>query len=273
MTAPKLTLDHLESLIAREDYWVPEGTTLTVCVLILESGFSVTGESACAAPENFDADTGRDLARKDAVRRLWPLEGYLLRSKLHELDWYATAPGVDLASDHAEDATQYVMGHRIDPETKAMRAMMDELDLASSAACTDAITRGLGVLKDGQHVKAEVFFQPARRVDKTLHAEQAVTYPYTLHNHPAFAMPTDDELRVAFRDEDEGEPDVTEEEVIERGVAEAMADWESEMHPRIEQELMRAVREGYDLALASIERRDDHVGTFAASALVRIIQG
>src|SRR6202140_3697550 len=31
---------------------------LTFCVLVLRNGFTVTGESACASPENFDADIG-----------------------------------------------------------------------------------------------------------------------------------------------------------------------------------------------------------------------
>ncbi|MBW5285956.1 Gp49 family protein [Burkholderia gladioli] len=57
---------------------------LTFCVLVLRNGFTVTGESACASPENFDAETGRQLARERAVAKIWPLEGYLLKQRLHE---------------------------------------------------------------------------------------------------------------------------------------------------------------------------------------------
>ena len=55
---------------------------LTFCVLVLKNGFTVTGESACASPENFDAEIGRNIARQNAVQKIWPLMGYELRSKL-----------------------------------------------------------------------------------------------------------------------------------------------------------------------------------------------
>ena len=55
---------------------------LTFCVLVLRNGFTVTGESACASPENFDAELGRKIARQNAVQKIWPLMGYELRSKL-----------------------------------------------------------------------------------------------------------------------------------------------------------------------------------------------
>ena len=55
---------------------------LTFCVLVLRNGFTVTGESACASPENFDAEIGRKVARQNAVARVWPLRGYELRSRI-----------------------------------------------------------------------------------------------------------------------------------------------------------------------------------------------
>ena len=48
----------------------------------LKSRFTVTGESACASPENFDADIGKKIARANAVQKIWPLMGYELRSRL-----------------------------------------------------------------------------------------------------------------------------------------------------------------------------------------------
>ena len=57
---------------------------LTFCVLVLKNGFTVTGESACASPENFDAEIGRKIARQNAVNKIWMLEGYLLKQKLSE---------------------------------------------------------------------------------------------------------------------------------------------------------------------------------------------
>ena len=55
---------------------------LTFCVLVLRNGFTVTGESACASPENFDPEIGRKVARANAVAKIWPLMGYELKSRL-----------------------------------------------------------------------------------------------------------------------------------------------------------------------------------------------
>lgn len=57
---------------------------LTFCVLVLKNGFTVTGESACASPENFDAEIGRKIARQNAEQKIWPLMGYELRSKISQ---------------------------------------------------------------------------------------------------------------------------------------------------------------------------------------------
>jgi hypothetical protein len=57
---------------------------LTFCVLVLKNGFTVTGESACASPDNFDAELGKKIARVNAINKIWPLEGYLLRQQLSE---------------------------------------------------------------------------------------------------------------------------------------------------------------------------------------------
>ena len=55
---------------------------LTFCVLVLKNGFTVTGESACASPENFDAEIGMRIARAAAVAKVWPLLGFRLRDRL-----------------------------------------------------------------------------------------------------------------------------------------------------------------------------------------------
>jgi hypothetical protein len=81
--APRLTPAHIDATIVDEQYWNPEGTTVTVCVLRLANGFCVVGESAAASPENFDAEIGRRIARFNAREKIWALEGYLLRENLH----------------------------------------------------------------------------------------------------------------------------------------------------------------------------------------------
>lgn len=56
---------------------------LTFCVLVLRNGFTVTGESACASAENFDAEMGRKIARANAINKCWPLMGYALKQEMH----------------------------------------------------------------------------------------------------------------------------------------------------------------------------------------------
>ena len=112
LTAPRITPADIEANIASEHYFTaaegvlgaaansdgkgtkglavvefdfasaPALPLLTFCVLVLRNGFTVTGESACASPENFDAELGRKIARQNAVSRIWPLMGYELRTKL-----------------------------------------------------------------------------------------------------------------------------------------------------------------------------------------------
>ena len=82
LNAPRLTPDAIDAVIVDEEYHVFGGTSLTVCCLTLQNGFTVAGESACASPENFDAELGRKIARDKARDKVWQLEGYLLRSKL-----------------------------------------------------------------------------------------------------------------------------------------------------------------------------------------------
>lgn len=111
LTAPRITPADLQANIISEHYFTaldgtagayrnggdvhPVGGTpsvavgtalglLTFCVLVLRNGFTVTGESACASPENFDAEIGREIARANAEQKIWPLMGYAPKQKLHD---------------------------------------------------------------------------------------------------------------------------------------------------------------------------------------------
>lgn len=82
LTAKRITPDMLDAEIAAEDYHVFPGSCLTVCALTLRNGFTVTGESACASPENFNAEIGQKIARANAREKIWPLLGFRLRDQL-----------------------------------------------------------------------------------------------------------------------------------------------------------------------------------------------
>ncbi|MCP4090329.1 MAG: hypothetical protein GY746_11110 [Gammaproteobacteria bacterium] len=85
LTAPRLTPDDIKKVIVSEQFYVFPDTCTTICCLSLKNGFTVTGESACASPVNFDQEIGRDIARTQAVDKIWMLEGYLLKQKLYEV--------------------------------------------------------------------------------------------------------------------------------------------------------------------------------------------
>jgi hypothetical protein len=84
LNAPRLRPDDIDAAVSGIQFHVFPGTTLTVCCLTLKNGFTVTGESAAASPSNFDAEIGKDIAFKNAREKIWALEGYLLKQRLHE---------------------------------------------------------------------------------------------------------------------------------------------------------------------------------------------
>lgn len=106
LTAPRVTLETIQSNIAHEYYFTaaqgvlgesiardggltavhthPSMELLTFCVLVLKNGFTIVGKSAVASAENFDADLGRKIARKNAVDKIWPLMGFALKQRMAE---------------------------------------------------------------------------------------------------------------------------------------------------------------------------------------------
>ena len=100
--APRVTPAALKDEIVSEHYFTaadgarmsPDGNwpihklntgslgLLTFCALVLRNGFTVYGASACASPENFNAEIGRRIARENAEREIWPLLGFRLRDEL-----------------------------------------------------------------------------------------------------------------------------------------------------------------------------------------------
>ena len=83
--APRVTPQVVDEAIDRTispQYHVFPQTTVTVCCLSLKNGFTVVGESACASPENFNEELGREIAFDNAKQQIWKLEGYALRNVL-----------------------------------------------------------------------------------------------------------------------------------------------------------------------------------------------
>lgn len=76
-----ITKEKIDAVIASEEY-VPIGKKTIICCLTLVNGFEIIGVSACVDPKNFDPETGKYWARREAIDQIWKLEGYLLASKL-----------------------------------------------------------------------------------------------------------------------------------------------------------------------------------------------
>lgn len=57
---------------------------LTVCILTLQNGYTVTGESCCVDIKNFNKEIGEKVSKANAVDKIWGLEGYLLKQRLYE---------------------------------------------------------------------------------------------------------------------------------------------------------------------------------------------
>jgi hypothetical protein len=86
LNAPRLTPDLIDAKVKHVDYHVFGDTCLTVCCMTLENGFTITGESACASPENFNEEIGQKIAFEQARNKIWMLEGYLLKQRLYEVE-------------------------------------------------------------------------------------------------------------------------------------------------------------------------------------------
>ena len=98
-TGRRVTLEDVNDAIAHEAYFragdaaFPSGECaidapydklqcLTFCVLTLTNGFTVTGQSACADPANYNPEIGHRIAKQDAIGKIWPLLGFVLREDI-----------------------------------------------------------------------------------------------------------------------------------------------------------------------------------------------
>lgn len=92
----RVTLDALKENIAKVDHYIHPGSQLTVCIITLQNGFTVTGQSACADPKMFNEEIGKRISQADAENKIWPLMGYSLKQELYLLGQgvnpYGSAP-------------------------------------------------------------------------------------------------------------------------------------------------------------------------------------
>lgn len=83
LPAERITPEYMKNRISEVKFH-KLGETLTHCTLQLDNKYSVTGESACVAPENYNQEIGEKIAYENAFQKLWPLFGFLLAEKRHQ---------------------------------------------------------------------------------------------------------------------------------------------------------------------------------------------
>ena len=81
---PKVYKSDIEKKITKVDYMILPNTTVTICNITLENGFSVRGESACIDERNFNLKIGQEIAYRNAFNQIWDLEGYLLKERIFQ---------------------------------------------------------------------------------------------------------------------------------------------------------------------------------------------
>ena len=82
-TEHRVSLDSIKDKIKTVEYHNPAVSPhTTVAYVQLSNGYMVIGTSTPADPKNYDAELGKKFSLEDAIRKIWPLEGYALCNKL-----------------------------------------------------------------------------------------------------------------------------------------------------------------------------------------------
>lgn len=63
----------------------------TIALVKLINGYVLQGWSAPADPANFDAERGKQFAYEDAMRKMWPLEAYVMCDAMNNFISIGTA--------------------------------------------------------------------------------------------------------------------------------------------------------------------------------------
>lgn len=116
---------------------------VTICVMILRNGHRIVGINAGPVSiANYDEELARKLAREHAVDQIWPLEGYLLKDRLH----------TELVASMDADAKPSLLDAY---STAALHTFWDRLAVPGVDVIVEGAT-GLPLLLDRPKVDAEL---------------------------------------------------------------------------------------------------------------------
>jgi len=140
-TEIRVTDDDLANEIATEHYFtagqaaglynpVPLDSPLhglTICVLVLNNGFTVTGESACVDMRTFDVGKGRATARATALQKLRMLLGFSLAdavavARTKRTRYRCAESGEFVTRGYAEAYPSTTVGETVKPPTQRVAA-------------------------------------------------------------------------------------------------------------------------------------------------------
>ena len=86
LNAPRLTPEHIDSVIVNKTFTTLPSGKVMICELTLASGFTVRGEASVVSKENFNQEIGESISFSNARDKIWELEGYLLQNNLKGKD-------------------------------------------------------------------------------------------------------------------------------------------------------------------------------------------
>lgn len=79
----RVNLDSMKRRVSSVEYIYPQSIPhMTIAVVILDNGYALQGMSAPADAANFNEELGKQYAYEDAMRKMWPLEAYVMRDVL-----------------------------------------------------------------------------------------------------------------------------------------------------------------------------------------------
>lgn len=137
----RITSDDLHHEIASEHYFTAGQAVsiynptpldsplhrLTICVLVLKNGFTVTGESACVSPRAFDTDKGRKAARAAALQKLTALMAFSMADAIEtvrtkRVRYRCAESGEFVTRGYAEAHPTTTVGETVKPPTQRVVA-------------------------------------------------------------------------------------------------------------------------------------------------------
>lgn len=82
----RVSLDGMKKQVVSVEYLYPASIPhMTIAVVVLKNGYALQGMSAPADPANFNEKLGQEYAYEDAMKKLWPLEAYVMRDVMSGL--------------------------------------------------------------------------------------------------------------------------------------------------------------------------------------------